>query len=58
MSNNLPFFFVSTSLHLLSTNHMVEDDDDDGSDNDLGKIRIHWKAHILGVIRFTILING
>ena len=37
---------------------MVEDDDDDGSDNDLGKIRIHWKAHILGVIRFTILING
>ena len=37
---------------------MVEDDNDDGSDNDLGKIHIHWKAHILGLIRFTILING
>ena len=46
--------FISTSLHLLSTNHMVEEDDDD----DLCKNHIHQKAYILGLIRFTILTNG
>ena len=36
---------------------MVEEDDDDGSDDDLGEIHIHWEAHIFGLIRFTILTN-